>query len=183
MSDHVNGGIAFADFPSSFRGAVVRPGDEGYAEARKIPNARHDDRHPAIIARCADADDVVTAVKYAVEKDVAIALRSGGHGIDGFAMPDGAFVIDLSQLKHTSVDPETGIARIGAGCLLGEMDTATQEHGLVVPAGTVSETGVAGLTLGGGLGYNTRRHGMTVDNLISVEVVTADGRKLRASAE
>jgi FAD/FMN-containing dehydrogenase len=183
MSDHVNGGLAFADFPSSFRGAVVRPGDEGYAEARKIPNARHDHLHPAIIVRCSDADDVVTAVRYANEQDIAIALRGGGHGIDGFAMPDGAFVIDLSPMKGISVDPQTGVARVEAGCLLGEMDAATQEHGLVVPSGTVSETGVGGLILGGGLGYNTRRHGMTVDNLISVDVVTADGRKLRASAD
>jgi FAD/FMN-containing dehydrogenase len=181
MSTDVNGGVAFADFPSSFRGAVVRPGDEGYAEARKIPNARHDDRHPAIIARCSDADDVVTAVRYAIEKDAPIAIRSGGHGIDGFAMPDGAFVIDLSPMKDISVDTETDIATIGAGCLLGEMDAATQEHGLVVPAGTVSETGCAGLILGGGLGYNTRRLGMTVDNLIAVHFVTADGRKLRVS--
>lgn len=183
MSTDVNGGVAFADFPSSFRGAVVRPGDEGYAEARKIPNARHDDRHPAIIARCSDADDVVTAVRYAIEKDTPIAIRSGGHGIDGFAMPDGAFVIDLSPMKDISVDTETSIATIGAGCLLGEMDAATQEHGLVVPAGTVSETGCAGLILGGGLGYNTRRLGMTVDNLVAVHVVTADGRKIRVSKD
>ncbi|MCW2997852.1 MAG: linked oxidase-like protein [Solirubrobacterales bacterium] len=183
MSEQVAGEVAFADFPTSFRGAVVRPGDAGYAEARKIPNARHDLRHPAIIARCADADDVAIAVRYANEQDVAIALRSGGHGIDGFAMPEGAFVIDLSPMKGISVDPATGVARVEAGCLLGEMDAATQEHGLVVPSGTVSETGVAGLILGGGLGYNTRLHGMSVDNLLAVDVVTADGRKLRATAD
>lgn len=183
MPDTVNGDVAYADFPASFKGPVVRPGDEGYAEARKIPNARHDHRHPAIIVRALDADDVVTAVNYAVEQDITIALRGGGHGIDGFAMPDGAFVIDLSLMKGISVDPETGVARIEAGCLLGEMDAATQEHGLVVPSGTVSETGVAGLILGGGLGYNTRRHGMTVDNLIAVDVVTADGRKIRVSED
>jgi hypothetical protein len=178
-----NGAKAFADFPASFKGAVLRPGDEGYAEARTIPNARHDDRVPALIVRCTDADDIVTAVNYAVENDVAIAIRSGGHAIDGHAMPDGAFVIDTSLMKGIEVDPETGVTRIEAGVLLGEMDAATQEHGFVVPAGTVSKTGAAGLILGGGMGYLTRRFGMTVDNLISVDVVTVDGRKLTASED
>ena len=178
-----NGATVFADFPSSFKGAAVRPGEPGYAEARTIPNARHDDKNPALIARCADADDVVTAVAYAAEKDVPIAIRSGGHGIDGFCMPEGAFVIDLSPMKGISVDPQTGVTTLEAGILLGEMDAATQEHGRVVPAGTVSATGAAGLILGGGMGYLTRRFGMTVDNLLSVDVVTVDGRKVTASED
>src|SRR4051794_32760826 len=176
-----NGATAFADFPSSFKGPVLRPGDEGYADARRIPNARHDDRKPALIARAIDAEDVVTAVRYAAEHDLDIALRGGGHAIDGHAMPDGAFVIDQSLRKGITVDPETGVTTIEAGVTLGEMDRATQEHGLVVPAGTVSQTGAAGLILGGGMGYLTRRFGMTVDNLISVDVVTVDGRVLTAS--
>lgn len=184
MSQTASGTTAFPDFPTeSFKGIVVRPGDDGYAEARKIPNCRHDERRPALIARVRDADDVVTVVNYANEKDIPVAVRSGGHGIDGFAMPDGALVIDTSLMKGTEVDPATGIARIEAGVLLGEMDRATQEHGLVVPAGTVSETGAAGLILGGGLGYNTRRFGMTVDNLLAVEVVTMDGRKIRVTED
>jgi FAD/FMN-containing dehydrogenase len=174
--------IAFEDFPSDdFKGAVVRPGDDGYAEARKIPNARHDHLNPGIIVRATDPDDVVVAVNYAKANDIAIALRSGGHGIDGFSMPDGAFVIDLSPMKGISVDTDAQTVRIEAGVLLGEMDRATQEHGLVVPAGTVSETGAAGLTLGGGMGYNTRRFGMTVDHLLEVELVTAGGEKIVAN--
>jgi FAD/FMN-containing dehydrogenase len=178
-----NGATAFTDFPSSFKGVAVRPGDDGYAEARRIPNARHDHKQPALIVRCTDAEDILTAVNYAAEKDVAIAIRSGGHAIDGHAMPDGAFVIDTSPMKGITVDPQTGITRIEAGVLLGEMDAATQKHGLVVPAGTVSATGAAGLILGGGMGYLTRRFGMTVDNLISVDVVTVDGRRLTASED
>jgi len=177
-----NGTRAFADFPPpNFKGLAVRPGDPGYAEVRELPNARHIDREPALIARCLDADDVLIAVNYAVEHDQSIAIRSGGHAIDGHAMPDGAFVIDMSLMKGIQVDPDTGITTIQSGVLLGEMDAATQAHGLVVPAGTVSKTGAAGLTLGGGMGYLTRRFGMTVDNLLSVDVVTVDGRKLTAS--
>jgi FAD/FMN-containing dehydrogenase len=181
MSEGNGAGVAFADFPSSFKGEAVRPGDPGYAEARKIPNARWNDKHPALIARCTDIDDVAAAVSYANENDVDIAIRSGGHGIDGFCMPDGALVLDMSPMKGIEVDPEKKTARIEAGVLLGEMDHATQEHGLVVPAGTVSETGAAGLILGGGIGYHTRRFGLTGDHLIEVEGVTADGRKIKAS--
>ncbi|HEX6389539.1 MAG TPA: FAD-binding oxidoreductase [Solirubrobacteraceae bacterium] len=176
--------IAFPDFPAEqFRGELFRPGDDGYAEVRKLPNGRHDYRNPGLIARVKDADDVVTCIAYANEQDMPVAIRSGGHGIDGFAMPDGALVIDTSLMKDVQVDPGTGKVRIEAGVLLGEMDAATQEHGLVVPAGTVSATGAAGLILGGGLGYNTRRLGMTIDHLISVDVVTADGRKLTVSED
>jgi hypothetical protein len=178
-----NGAKAFADFPSSFKGVAVRPGDPGYREAREIPNARWIDQQPALIARCTDAEDIVTAVNYAVENDVDIAVRSGGHAIDGHAMPDGAFVIDTSPMKQIEVNPETGVTTIQAGVLLGEMDAATQKHGFVVPAGTVSKTGAAGLTLGGGMGYLTRRFGMTVDNLLSADVVTVDGRSLTASED
>jgi FAD/FMN-containing dehydrogenase len=178
-----NGAMAFADFPSSFKGPAVRPGEPGYDEAREIPNARWIDRNPALIARAIDVDDILTAVDYAVSKDVAIALRGGGHAIDGHSMPDGGFVIDTSLMRGIEVDPATGVTRIQAGVLLGELDVATQQHGYAVPVGTVSKTGAAGLTLGGGMGYLTRRFGMTVDNLRSVDVVTVDGRRLTASED
>jgi FAD/FMN-containing dehydrogenase len=176
-----NGASAFADFPTSFKGVALRPQDEDYAAAREIPNARYTDRVPALIARVTDADDVVTAVNYAVEKDISIAVRSGGHAIDGHAMPHDAFVIDTSLMKQTQVDPDTGVTTIQAGVLLGEMDAATQHHGYVVPAGTVSQTGAAGLTLGGGIGYLTRRFGLTVDHLLSCDVITMDGEKRTCS--
>lgn len=183
MIDIVNT-AQFPDFPQpGFGGEVMRPGDVAYKSARTVWNARHDKQIPALIARCADQADVVTAVKYANRCDIPFAVRSGGHGIDGFAMPDGAFVIDMSLMKHIEVDPVTEVVRFQAGVTLGELDAATQAYGLAVPCGTATTTGAAGLTLGGGLGYLTRRFGMTVDNLKSVDVVTADGRALTASAD
>ena len=174
----------FSDFPpAGFKGVVLRPGDPGYAEARALPNARYATRQPALIARCRDIEDIVMAVEYCAGRSEPIAIRSGGHAIDGHAMPHDAFVIDMSLMKHIEVDPQTGVTTIEAGVLLGEMDAATQQHGYVVPSGTVSTTGAAGLTLGGGIGYLTRRFGMTVDNLLSVDVVTVDGRRLSASAK
>lgn len=179
-----NGAKAFADFPpSGFKGVAVRPGEGGYAEAREIPNARWVDRQPALIARCTDAEDITAAVDYATSKGIDVAVRSGGHAIDGHAMPDGAFVIDTSPMRGIEVDPDARTARVEAGVLLGELDVATQKHGLAVPVGTVSKTGAAGLTLGGGMGYLTRRFGMTVDKLLSVDVVTVDGRRLTASQD
>ncbi|KFG85877.1 putative oxidoreductase, partial [Metarhizium anisopliae] len=173
----------FPDFPpEGFKGRTLRPGDPGYAEARKIPNARYGSE-PALIAQCLDADDIVAAVKYCDAHDEPIAIRSGGHAIDGHAMPQDAFVIDTTPMKNIAVDPETGVTTIDAGVLLGEMDAATQEHGYVVPSGTVSDTGAAGLTLGGGMGYLTRRFGMTVDSLLSVDVVTVRGERLVASRD
>lgn len=177
------GGKRFPDFPpEGFKGRTLRRGDPGYAEARKIPNARYGSE-PALIAQCLDADDIVAAVKYCDAHDEPIAIRSGGHAIDGHAMPQDAFVIDTTPMKNIAVDPETGVTTIDAGVLLGEMDAATQEHGYVVPAGTVSDTGAAGLTLGGGMGYLTRRFGMTVDSLLSVDVVTVRGERLVASRD
>lgn len=171
----------FPNFPpTAFKGKVLRPGDAGYDEARKIPNTRYGSE-PALIARCYDADDIVMAVKYCNAHNEPIAIRSGGHSIDGHAMPQDAFVIDTTLMKRIHVDPSTGITTIQSGVLLGEMDAATQEHGYAVPLGTVSSTGAAGLTLGGGIGYLTRRFGMTVDSLLSVDVVTVAGAKLTAS--
>jgi UDP-N-acetylenolpyruvoylglucosamine reductase len=173
----------FSDFPSDFRGSTFRPHDLGYAEARTIWNCLTADAEPAFIAQCADAEDVATAVRYASDHDLPFAIRSGGHSMDGSGMPDGAFVVDLSRLKAIEVDPASGIVRVESGVTLGEMDTATQEHGLVVPSGTVTHTGVAGLALGGGLGFNTRRFGMTVDNTVAFDMVSVDGRRVRVSTD
>ncbi|MBR0755299.1 FAD-binding oxidoreductase [Bradyrhizobium jicamae] len=173
----------FADFPGTFKGPIYRPGDDGYEDVKAIWNARRSEDRPALIVQALDADDVVVAVKYAESKDVPVAVKSGGHGVDASAMPHNAFVIDTSRMKRIVIEPETGCATVDAGVLLGEMDVATQKHGYVIPAGVVTRTGVAGLTLGGGIGNLTRRFGATVDNLLSVDVVTMDGRKLRVSEE
>ncbi|WP_416979697.1 FAD-binding oxidoreductase [Streptomyces sp. T028] len=170
-------------FPETFQGPVLRPGEEGYTAARSIFNMRLAHEDPALIARAVDADDVVTAVRFAADSGIPLAIRSGGHGVDGTAMPGGGLVLDTSLLKRIDVDPRTRVAKIDAGVLLGELDGGLQRYGLVVPAGTVSTTGVAGLTLGGGVGYLMRRFGATVDNLLACDVVTTDGRKVRASAE
>ena len=173
---------AFIDFPATFKGPIYRPGDDGYGDVRNIWNMRRDDELPALIVQPLDVDDVVTAVHYGAAQDVPIAVRSGGHGIDGSAMPGGALVIDNSRLQAISINPKTDRVTIQAGVKLGRMDAATQEYGLVVPAGVVTDTGAAGLTLGGGIGHNTRRFGATVDNLLSIDLVTADGRVVTASA-
>ncbi|MEV7890036.1 FAD-binding oxidoreductase [Streptomyces sp. NPDC002817] len=180
MSSSTPTSLAHRDFPFDFRGTVLRPGDEGYDGARVVFNGRAADHGPALIARCADEDDVATALRYASARDLPVAVRGGGHGSDGHAMPGDALVLDLSGMRGITVDPDTRTVRAQAGVLLGELDAAAQEHGLVVPSGTVTSTGVAGLTLGGGIGHLMRRFGATVDNLLACEMVTVDGRKVRA---
>jgi FAD/FMN-containing dehydrogenase len=175
--------VMFEDFPSTFRGQIFRPGDDGYADARVVWNARLADDEPTLIARAADIDDVITVVGYAAQQGIGLAVKSGGHDVDCMSTPDGALVLDMARFKDISVDAETGRVRLGSGVLLGEMDTALAEKGLVVPSGTVSTTGVAGLVLGGGVGFNMRRYGATVDSLLACDVVTADGRVVRASQE
>ncbi|BCZ21983.1 FAD-dependent oxidoreductase [Mycobacterium senriense] len=168
---------------SNFRGPVYTPGDEMFVRSRAIYNTRMSDQQPSAIARALDADDVIAAVRFAAEQRRGLAIRAGGHGVDGSAMPDDALVVDLSEFKQISVEPDSRRVRLGAGVLLGEMDGALAEYGLVVPAGTVSTTGVAGLTIGGGVGYNMRARGATVDSLLACEIVTTDGRLVRASAD
>ena len=165
---------------SRFRGALLRPGDEGYDHARRTWNGAID-RHPALIARCAGADDVQHAVRFARERDLAITVRGGGHSVMGHAVADGAVMIDLSLLKGVTVDGRT--ARAAGGVLWSEFDLATQRHGLATTGGTVSHVGIGGLTLGGGFGHLLRKHGLTVDNLRAVDLVTADGEHLRVDAE
>jgi FAD/FMN-containing dehydrogenase len=176
-------GSTLKDFPKEFRGPRFYPNDSGFVAARRIFNMLRADENPALIARAMDADDVVHVMRYASDKGIPVAVRSGGHGVDGSAMPGGALVLDMSALKQLRTDPDTRVCRVESGVLLRELDAETQRHSFVVPSGTVSTTGVAGLTLGGGVGYNMRRFGATVDNLLSCDVVTADGRKVRASAE
>jgi FAD/FMN-containing dehydrogenase len=165
-----------------FRGALLRPEEEGYDEARRIWNGAID-RRPALIARCAGADDVAEAVRYARDNDLAVAVRGGGHAVAGHAVCDGGLMIDLSLMKAVRIDGASRTARAAGGVLWGELDRATQAFGLATTGGIISHTGIGGLTLGGGLGHLMRKHGLTVDNLRSVDLVTADGERLHVDAE
>jgi FAD/FMN-containing dehydrogenase len=164
------------------RGPVILPVDPGYDAARAIWNGAID-RRPACIARCTGVADVVAAVGFARERDLLVAVRSGGHGVGGHALCDGGLVIDLSPMKGIRVDPATRTARAEAGVLWGELDRETQLFGLATVGGIVTHTGIAGLTLGGGIGWLMRKHGATVDNLLSADVVTAQGEIVTASGE
>ena len=169
-------------FTGNFAGEVISPGDSGYDAARVVWNGMID-RRPALIARATSAADIVAAVSFAREHDLVIAVRSGGHSIPGLSTCDDGIVIDLSRMRGAEVDPVQRIARVNGGALLAELDDAAQAAGLVCPVGVVSHTGVAGLTLGGGMGRLQRTYGLTIDNLLSVDLVTADGRQVRASAD
>ncbi|HET8742455.1 MAG TPA: FAD-binding oxidoreductase [Gaiella sp.] len=167
---------------ASFGDRLIGPDDPGYDEARALFNAMIDKR-PALIVRCETADDVGAAIRFARDHDLRIAVRGGAHNGAGLASVDDGLVIDLTPMKSVSVDPSTKTVRVGAGCVWGEVDAATAEHNLAVPTGIISSTGVAGLTLGGGHGYLARRHGLTVDNLLSARLVLADGSQVTASAD
>ena len=169
------------DLKRDFQGQVILPQDDDYEGARKIWNAMIDKR-PAVIARCLHTADVVRAVNFAMDTGIPLAVRGGGHNIAGNAVCDDGIVIDLSQMKAATVNTGLRRASIGGGALLSDVDAATQAHGLAVPIGINSTTGIGGLTLGGGLGWLSRKYGMTVDNLESAEVVTAAGAVVRASA-
>ncbi|MDR8393534.1 FAD-binding oxidoreductase [Aliifodinibius sp. S!AR15-10] len=162
------------------KGSVVLPDDDRYDEARTIFNAMID-KHPGAIIKCTSVDDVIKAVNYASEHDIEVAIRSGGHNGPGLALVDEGLVIDLSRMKDVSVDPDTKTARVEAGCTWGDVDQATHEFGLATPSGVISTTGVGGLTLGGGHGYLSRKYGLTIDNLLSADVVLADGRLVQAN--
>jgi hypothetical protein len=165
-----------------FRGDLLRPGESRYDDARVIWNGMVA-RKPALIARCADASDVQSAVHAAAEAGVLTAIRCGGHSLAGFSTCDGGLVIDLSNMRQVTVNPEARRGRIAGGCLLGSIDTATQKAGLVFPAGVVSHTGAAGLILGGGTGWLTRRFGLSCDNVEGFTLVTADSSIVRASSK
>jgi FAD/FMN-containing dehydrogenase len=161
-------------------GNLLRPSSDGYDAARQIWNAMVD-RRPALIARCRSVADVQLVVGFARDNHLLLSVRGGGHNIAGNAVCEGGVVLDLSEMRGVSVDPKTRVARVEGGATLAELDQATQAHGLATPVGINSTTGIAGLTLGGGFGWLSRKHGMTVDNLVAADIVTADGALLRAS--
>jgi len=171
---------ALRELRGSFRGQVIRPGDPSYDEQRKIWNGSID-RSPALITRCVGVADVISAVRFARGIDFPVAVRSGGHSFPGLSLCDGGMVIDLRLMNGVRVDPEARTARAQAGALLGELDRETQAFGLAVPSGIVTHTGVAGLTLGGGIGWLMRKYGLTIDQLLAVDMVTADGEFVKAS--
>ncbi len=168
------------DLDDRFAGRLIRPADPEYDEARRIWNGMTD-RRPAVIARCAGADDVVACVRFARENDLLVSIRGGGHNVAGTAVCDGGLMIDLSPMKGIRIDPSRCTVRAEAGLLWGEFDQECQGFGLATTAGIVSHTGIAGLTVGGGIGHLMRKHGLTCDNLLSVDLVTADGELVHAS--
>lgn len=180
MADSAITAAAIDGLAPSFGGQLLREGDGDYEQARMVWNGWFD-RRPAVIARCRSADDVRAAVRWGRANGLAIAVRGGGHSAQGYGTWDDALVVDLSPMKAIDVDPATGTARAQAGLTWGEFDQATQEHGLAVTGGRFSTTGIAGLTLGSGSGWLERRCGLTADNLLSAQVVTADGEVVTAS--
>ncbi|WP_328550742.1 FAD-binding oxidoreductase [Streptomyces sp. NBC_00366] len=167
---------------ADFSGELIGPEDSGYEQARAVYNAMID-RRPALLARCADADAVARVIGFARAHDLPLAVRGGGHHGAGLGTVDGGVVADLSPMKDIHVDPAARTVRVGGGCVWGEVDRATNPHGLATPSGIVSTTGVGGLALGGGLGHLTRRCGLTIDNILAADVVLADGQQVRASAD
>src|SRR6202034_1434481 len=172
----------YSSLRQRFKGDLLRPGEHGFDDARTIWNGMVA-RTPALIARCVDVTDVQNAIRAGSETGVLTAVRCGGHSLAGFSTCDGGIVIDLSRMRQVTVDPETQTARIAGGCRLGSIDTATQKAGLVFPSGVVSHTGAAGLILGGGTGWLTRRFGLSCDNVEGFTLVTADSSVVRADAK
>src|SRR5512139_3271505 len=170
------------NFRTGLRGDLLRPGDPGYEAARKVYNGMID-RRPSLIARCADVADVITSVRFARETGMLTAIRGGGHNAGGLGVCDNGLVIDLSAMKGIRVEPRPQTVRVEGGCTWGDVDRATHAFGMATPSGILSTTGVGGLTLGGGIGHLTRTCGLTVDNLLAADMVTAEGRFITASAE
>jgi FAD/FMN-containing dehydrogenase len=173
---------AITKLKGTVRGGVIRPEDKNYDEACKVYNGMIDKR-PRLIVRCADVADVICSVNFAREHDVLLAIRGGGHNAGGLGTCDDGLVIDMSGIKYTRIDPTTRTAMVGGGCTWGDVDHATHAFGLATPSGILSTTGVGGLTLGGGIGHLTRKCGLSIDNLISADLVLADGNFVKANAE
>lgn len=171
---------AIQEFKKNLRGQLVRPGEPEYDNARKVYNAMIEKR-PALIARCVDAGDVITALAFGREHGMEVAIRGGGHSGPGLCHVNGGLTIDLTPIRWVRVDPETRTAQVGGGSLLGDLDHAAHAFGLATPAGIYSLTGVGGLTLGGGHGHLTRKYGLTIDNLLGVDMILADGTFVKAS--
>ena len=175
------GALDIAGLQDDFRGELLHPGDPGYEDARRVWNGSIS-RFPALIARCAGVADVITAVRFARDTGLLVAVRGGGHSFPGLSVCDGGLLIDLSPMKGIRVDPEARTVTAQAGVLLGELDRETQAFGLAVPSGIVTHTGLSGLTLGGGINWVMRKYGLTIDQLLSVDLITADGGFVKASA-
>jgi len=175
------GEATIQELRDSVRGPVITPADNEYRAACKVWNAAHDSCRPSLIVRCSGTADVVAAVGFARGNDLEIAVRGGGHSVAGFGTSDGGLVIDLGSINHVRVDPGARRAQVGGGATWGDVDHETQLHGLATTGGLVSTTGVAGFTLGGGIGWIMRKHGLACDNLVAADVVTADGRWVRAT--
>ena len=173
---------AARELAPGFDGQLIAPGDPEYNEARKVYNAMID-RRPGLIARCASVADVSKVVSFSREHDLLLAVRGGGHNGGGLGVCDDGVVLDLSLLKEIEVDEAGRTVRVGGGCIWGEVDRATHPYGLATPSGIISTTGVGGLTLGGGIGHLTRKHGLSIDNLLEAEVVLADGERVTSSAD
>jgi FAD/FMN-containing dehydrogenase len=175
------GALDIAGLQDGFRGELLSPQDPGYEDARRVWNGSID-RFPALIARCAGVADLIAAVMFAKDNGLLVAVRGGGHSYPGLSVCDGGLVIDLSLMKGIRVDPEARTVRAQAGVLLGELDRETQAFGLAVPSGIVTHTGLSGLTLGGGINWLMRKYGLAIDQLLSVDLITAEGEFVKASA-
>ena len=172
---------SFEEFKKKLRGEVIARGDASYDDARKVYNAMID-RKPRLIVRCTDAADVIASVNFARENRMLLSIRCGGHNAGGLGICDDGLVIDLAPIKYVRIDPDARTATVGGGCVWGDVDHATHAFGLATPSGVISTTGVGGLTLGGGVGHLTRKCGLTIDNMLSADVVLADGKFVKANA-
>jgi FAD/FMN-containing dehydrogenase len=178
----VLGEATVQELRDALRGELLQPGDEGYEEAKGLWNGAHNDREPAMIARCTGTADVIAALGFARANELTVAVRGGGHSVAGLSTVDGGMVIDLGPMRNVRVDPAARIAYVGPGAVWGDVDHEAQQFGLATTGGLISTTGVAGFTLGGGIGWLMRQYGLACDNLVGADVVTADGRLVHASA-